>query len=385
MSLYKPKGQQTWVFDFIFEGQRIRENTGTRSRSLAQRLERKRRTELEEGAAGFRKKRNPARLFSIAVEEFLENKAAEWQPKTLLMAQNSKAHLLPAFGQRLLVDIAPEDIRDYQKQRTAEGAAPRTINIEVGFLRSVMASLWGRLQDDDDRLRMLPEPESIGHKLPAEEEVLLLTECSRSRSRVLYPFVTLAIETGARKNVVRTLRWKWIDFEQRCIQFGKDKTPAGTGRVIPLNQRALEVLKMWAEQFPNRQGDHFVFPAERYGAAGDRFEPATYATDPTQPVASIKEAWEFAKKRAGVQCRFHDLKHTAVSRMLDAGVPIAKVAKIVGWSPSTMVKMAARYGHFNLEELRGAVETITAPTADSAGYPRNPPRSGAQAGGDRAN
>ena len=47
------------------------------------------------------------------------------------------------------------------------------------------------------------------------------------------------------------------------------------------------------------------------------------------------------------------LRHTAVSRMLNAGVPIAKVAKIVGWSPATMVRMAARYGHFSLNELRG--------------------------------
>jgi hypothetical protein len=45
--------------------------------------------------------------------------------------------------------------------------------------------------------------------------------------------------------------------------------------------------------------------------------------------------------------------------MLEAGVPIAKVAKIVGWSAATMVRMAARYGHFNLEELRSAVETIS--------------------------
>ena len=57
--------------------------------------------------------------------------------------------------------------------------------------------------------------------------------------------------------------------------------------------------------------------------------------------------------------RFRDLRHTAVSRMLDAGVPIAKVAKIVGWSPATMVRMAARYGHFTLEELRSAVESIS--------------------------
>ena len=45
--------------------------------------------------------------------------------------------------------------------------------------------------------------------------------------------------------------------------------------------------------------------------------------------------------------------------MLNAGVSIAMVAKIAGWSPATMVRMAARYGHFSLNELRGAVESIS--------------------------
>jgi hypothetical protein len=82
----------------------------------------------------------------------------------------------------------------------------RSINIEVSLLRGVMGSLWARLkEDDDDKVAMLPEPESIGNKLSSEEEARLLTECNRSRSRVLFPFVTLAIETGARKNVIRTL------------------------------------------------------------------------------------------------------------------------------------------------------------------------------------
>jgi hypothetical protein len=44
--------------------------------------------------------------------------------------------------------------------------------------------------------------------------------------------------------------------------------------------------------------------------------------------------------------------------MLNAGIPIAKVAKIAGWSASTMVLMARRYGHFSLDDLRGAVESI---------------------------
>jgi integrase len=131
-----------------------------------------------------------------------------------------------------------------------------------------------------------------------------------------------------------------------------------------------------AQRFPNRQPEHYVFPAERYGASGDVFEATAYATDPTKPLASIKEPWEGAKKRAGVKCRFHDLKHTAVSRMLDAGVPIAKIAKIVGWSPATMVRMSARYGHFGLEDLRAAVETISRPAESEIDQrsPVNPPR-----------
>jgi integrase len=107
--------------------------------------------------------------------------------------------------------------------------------------------------------------------------------------------------------------------------------------------------------------------------------------DPAKPIGSVKEAWEAARLRAEkilagqdsdeeeaqepenqdekikpLSCRFHDLRHTAVSRMLNAGIPIAKVARIVGWSASTMVLMARRYGHFSLNELRGAVESISA-------------------------
>ena len=74
----------------------------------------------------------------------------------------------------------------------------------------------------------------------------------RSRSRILLPFVLLALETGARFNTIRTLQWKNITFGNRSLQLGKDKTTAGTGRVVPLNQRALAALTFWAREFPNR-------------------------------------------------------------------------------------------------------------------------------------
>jgi integrase len=80
--------------------------------------------------------------------------------------------------------------------------------------------------------------------------------------------------------------------------------------------------------------------------------------DPTTPIGSWKTAWILAKKKAGVTARFHDLRHTAVSRLLERGVPLSVVASIMGWSASTMTKMAKRYAHFTLEAQRKAVETL---------------------------
>jgi len=370
MSLYRYTGSKVWTMDFLFHGQRIRESTGTRSKTLARDIERKRRRELEEGSAGIRKRTRPV-LFSVAAQDHLDKKQASWSPKMYVIEKTNLGHLLPELGKLLVCDIEARDIAQYQQKRLKEGAAPKTINLEVGTLRAIIKrnGAWSKVQGD---VRMLPAQEEVGRAISAAEEQILLRECATSRSRSLAPFVTLAIETGARKNVIRTLHWKWVDFGNACIRFGKDKTPSSTGRIIPLNKRALETLKFWAQQFPERKPEHYIFPAERYGGSGDVFGACAYATDPTKPMGSVKEAWEAAKGRAGVKCRFHDLRHTAVSRMLDAGVPIAKVAKIVGWSAATMVRMAARYGHFALEDLRSAVESISRPGVQE-GSPVNPP------------
>ena len=112
------------------------------------------------------------------------------------------------------------------------------------------------------------------------------------------PFLTLAIETGARYGVIRTLQWGCVDFENRCLKSGKDKTAAGTGRMVPLSQRALAALSFWATHFPERKPEHYVFPAERYGAGADEFSPKAYHVDASKPIGSIKEAWEAARLRA---------------------------------------------------------------------------------------
>jgi integrase len=416
MAIYRPKGSKVWVMDFMFHSQRIRETTGMTSKTRAKEVYDKRKQSLKDGTAGIRRPARPD-LLSTAAAQWQQAKQLKWSPKMASIVGYSIGHLLPALGKRLLVDLEARDIAKYQTARLAEGASNRTVNIEVGMLRQIMRKYgaWARIQSD---VTMLPERQDAGCALTPEQETMLLHECGQSVSRALLPFVTLALETGARYNTIRTLQWANIDLANRRLTFGKDKTASGTGRTVPLNQRAVETLKFWAQEFPNRQPAHFVFPSEKYGLHGTEGTfggtVQVYECDAEKPVGTIQSSWQSAKKRTqrhcpncgdgtlidcekpatGYECegchfetpnlpvaltrlRFHDLRHSAVSRMIAARVPIPMIAKIVGWSPSTMAKMAARYGHFGIEELRSAVESIssTAKPEIAAGYPQNPPQS----------
>ncbi len=131
MSLFRYAGSKVWTMDFLFHGQRIRESTGTRSKTLAKKIEDKRRQELEMGTAGIKKYVHP-HLFSVAAEDWLKTKKTAWSPKMYLIQKTSIGHFLPVLGRKLLVDIDASDIARYQETRIAEGASPRTVNIGSG-------------------------------------------------------------------------------------------------------------------------------------------------------------------------------------------------------------------------------------------------------------
>jgi len=218
---------------------------------------------------------------------------------------------------------------------------------------------------------MLRAREDVGRALSEEEETLLLRECRDSRSLSLYVAVEMALATCMRYSEIRLLQWNQIDFTRCEVRVGKSKTECGEGRVIPLNQRFRTVLEFWAERFPQRKPNQFVFPAERYGGRGREESfgfsgTSVYSIDVSKPIGDWKEAWEAAKKRAGVTCRFHDLRHTGCTRMLEAGIPFSVVGDIMGWSPSRASRMTKRYGHIGHTARRQAVEMLGSATAFDA-------------------
>jgi integrase len=352
--LYQRGG--TWWFKFRFAGRAFRESAKTHSKTLARAAEVKRRRELEEGYHGLKKRQAPQTL-KEASHGWLELKRPTLAPKSHLIERTNLSHILPVLGQKLISELDANDISRYQQQRLKDTAAPKTINLEVGTIRAIMRRhrIWANLQPD---VRMLAAPDDVGKALSLEDEKRLLDACAESRSRSLLPAVLLAMNTGMRYSEIRLLRWEQLDLDRRTVRVGKSKTAAGTGRSIPLNDKATKVLKFWAEQFQEREPEHFVFPSERYGAGGDDFEPTVFDVDPTKAIGSWKEAWESVKRKTDIEIRFHDLRHTCVTRMLEGGVPLSVVGSILGWSPATTARMAKRYGHIGQVAQRQAVAVL---------------------------
>jgi integrase len=358
----KVRRSKFWSYEFSFAGSRIREKTGLTSKTAARDAERARRQKLAEGTSGLRRVR--PKLFRQAATEWLAMKRSSLAPSSYRIEEKSLDHLLPFFGNVLACDIEAADIARYQEKRREDKAAGATINLEIGTLRAILrrSGMWARLQPE---VRMLPTAE-VGRALTDEEESRLLRACCESRSRVLLPAVVLALDSGLRSDCELTaLRWRQVDLANRRLTVGgASKTAAGRGRIVPLTPRAFAMLSMWAERFPDREPEHFVFPSEKYGEGG-----TVYDSDPTKPIGRLKEAWEKAKKRTAdeekelpaVVCRFHDLRHSFVTRLLERGRSFSEVARLAGWSASTAVRMSYRYGHLSEGTLRAAIEALGRP------------------------
>ena len=350
MKLYK-RGK-VWYYRFQFAGQRIHESSRTDDRPLAQEIMYGRLRELQEAFGQVKKRQLPPPL-PVAAQAWVDGKIAISR-HTEVSYRGAIGRLGDYFGRTLLCDITADSVAAYQKFRKGQGVGPRTMNIEVGVLRGILkkAKLW---QEIADEISFLPENPSPGRAITEEEESRLLKACAESRNRGLYGVVMLALNTGMRSVEIRRLTWSQVDFLGHTLTVGKTKTRAGTGRPIPLNDRAFELLKHWRSQFADLQPEHFVFPGEKYGFSGVSRLPCAYYLDPTRPMNSWKVAWRGALKRAGFQCRFHDLRHTFISRLAESQASDSTIMALAGHVSREMME---RYSHIRTEAKRKAVDSL---------------------------
>ncbi|MGQ9663140.1 MAG: tyrosine-type recombinase/integrase [Kiritimatiellia bacterium] len=373
MALYR-RGN-IWWYTFTIAGQRIQESTRTPKKTLAIEIMKRRRADLERAAAGLPTACDTAvRIAHVEklVKEFVERQSilaaiGSIAPKTAATLRDRSRHLIRLLGRRLRTDLSESAVLNYIERRKMEGAGPRSINMEVALLaRSLGASrknLWPKIP-------MLKEPHDVGRALSIEEQHRLLSTAEGSRSRYIGLAIKLALLSGMRFDEIRTLTWQAIDFTRGDIIVLKSKSEAGTRRTVPLAKSLaadLERYRVWYEEhLGHPQPKWYVFP----------HSCGVQPVDPTRPCLTLKHAWESVRKAAGVACRFHDLRHTAITRMLEAGAPEHAVRAIVG---HIAPKMLERYAHMRMEVKRQAIEALergvalSQPATISTTVPDSPP------------
>jgi integrase len=349
--IYKRGKQGTYWFRFRFAGRFVHESARTQSKTLAREAERNRRRELEERINGIRKRGLPP-SFERAADDWFEPVKPHLAERTRDIYEVAvRCHLEPALGSLLLCDIDANRIATYQARRKAEDASARTLNKELQVLRQILKryKLWANLQGD---VRFERESEHIGQALTREQESRLLDACESNAP--LQTVVTLALNTALRKNEIRTLRWNQIDLFKRTLTVGRTKTDAGSGRLIPLNAPAYATLVKWSARFPGSKPEHYVFPACE-DARLDCPKPDAAKIDPSRPIKSWRTAWRRALKQAGLTIRFHDLRHTCITKLAEGQASEQALMAIAG---HVSRKMLEHYSHIRMEAKRAALDAI---------------------------
>lgn len=133
---------------------------------------------------------------------------------------------------------------------------------------------------------------------------------------------------------------------------------------MPLSDTAWRCMQEWRSQWPDAKLEDYLFPSEKYGLAGEsgylHGKIARYNIRPDVPIGSWEIAWKNAKRVAGVSCRWHDLRHTFVSRIAEGQVSDATIMALAG---HLSVKMKEKYSHNRQEAKRQAVAVLDFPAS----------------------
>jgi integrase len=221
--------------------------------------------------------------------------------------------LIEFYGDQKLSEITPKDIDDYKTFRL-RNAKPATVNREIATLRQLfnLAKRWKKFFGENpvSVSKLLPEENQKERILKPEEESSLLNFCNPWLSAI----IICALNTAMRKSEIITLKWSNVDMGNGVITLEQSNTKSKKTRRVPINSA---LRKLLLEQRLKGGGNEYVFLSEE--------------GKPYKDHASLKGAFERARRRANIKgFRFHDLRHTSATRMVENGGSIVAVSKIEG-------------------------------------------------------
>jgi len=316
MGLYR-RGETYW-FTLMHDGQRIRESLKTDNRKLAEKVYAKKLVDIVEGRY-FEATTARTTTFDEMVEKYLSKHAHSRDGYT-------KKPLLDFFGGMMLSQITTPLVADYQDERLEE-VKEATVYQELSLLRrmfNVARKRWKWVKDnpvsDGDLSFSVGSRNARDRWLTVEEEDTLLEKATNPVW--LRALLITALHTGMRRGELLALTRKDIDFPRRLVR---------VERSIPMSQTLYETL----QTIKVRDMSGTLFPIA---------------------IRSLRAAYDEALAKAGItDFHFHDLRHTFATRLVQNGVDLYKVQKLLGHKN---IAMTERYAHHYPESLRSSVEVL---------------------------
>jgi integrase len=324
VSLLK-RGAVWWSY-FYVGGIRYQQSTGTSNRRRAEQIEVQHKAEVNARRHGLVPV-DPTLNFSSLAARFV----ATAGPKRHHL--DRLKHLLPYFGNVPLVKFTKNMAREYRRYRMSEKSIKdATVNRDLAVLRHLLywATDEGLLPTNPlGRLRMERERRTARPVMSVEEEDKLLAQAPRH----LAELIVAALDTGMRRGELLGQQWEHIEFTRKLLSVTRSKTPEGEAREIPLTRRLLALLE------GRRQEHGLVFLYD------------------DQPLKSVKRSWKTALTRAGIRrFRFHDLRHTFNTRLLEANVMQEVRKALMGHFSGERVHSI--YTHVELPAKRDAIARL---------------------------
>ena len=307
------KAASTWWVQYFVRGARFRESSNSRSRPEAEAYLRQR---LEAAALGNPVGRKVGRTtFEDLAKILLDDYRANGR-RSLERVEDALGHLHRFFAATHASQISGDLIARYIGSRQEEGAAPATINRELGALRRAfrLAQSAGKVSFRPE-ISMLPENNRREDFFEADEYQAVLDNLPE----YLRPVIQIAYITGWRINSeVLTLQTRHVDFDSGYLRFEPSGADGERGRSFPLTADLREVLVRQLEK-----------TAELEQKAG-RFIPWLFHRD-GKPIKDFRKAWAAACQRADVVGKVpDDFRRTAVRNLERAGVLRSAARVMVG-------------------------------------------------------
>jgi integrase len=301
-----------------------------------------------------------------AIECWIDHRRYRVAKGTLNSERSIVKHFSAVWGDgaklRSLADIG--HVRYYQDVRLKAGIAPKTVNNEVmvfaGILR--LAQLWQRVGPQYRPLRSVKS--DIGDALTRQEAYRVLALAREADLNAVVPFATvLSYDTGMRPGEIKGLQIGSIQLDssrpQIRIRRATTKTDKGA-RYVALGTMGIWAIRRLLERASRlgaTESDHFVLPTrlDRHTRTNDPLHGGS-GWEPLYPQSSWEKEWRAFRKLAHIEHRrFHDLRHSFITRAAESGVPLMVLRSQVGHMSAAMVE---HYCHISQAAVHKAAELM---------------------------